>query len=88
MANNRQRIENVRPTTVRNPTRTTTKRFALLAQALERNANDAMEQQRRSAASLQKTAIDANSQLQASAREAGKRLERLLDQAVDRNASG
>lgn len=63
----------------------TTKRFALLAETLGRNASDAIEQQNRSAASLQQTATEANAQLQATVREAGNQLERILDQAVERS---
>lgn len=62
-----------------------TKRFALLAEALGRNASDAIEQQSNSAASLQRTAIETNAQLQASVREAGNQLERILGQAVERS---
>lgn len=62
----------------------TTKRFALLAETLERNASEAMEQQRRSAANLQQTASDAQTQLQATVRDAGNQLERILGQVVER----
>ncbi|WP_145985458.1 hypothetical protein [Marilutibacter maris] len=61
-----------------------TKRFAMLAEALGRNASNAIERQEKSAADLQQTAINANTQLQASVGEAGDRLERVLNQAVER----
>lgn len=61
-----------------------TKRFALLAETLGRNAREAIEQQERSAASLQQTAINADSQLQSSVRETGRQMERLLKEAVER----
>ncbi len=62
-----------------------TKRFALLAEVLERNAHDAIEQQNKSAAGLQQTAVNANTQLQASVRDASHQLERILGQAVERS---
>lgn len=62
-----------------------TKRFALLAETLERNASEAIEQHNKSVAGLQQTAVNANAQLQASVRDAGQQLERILGQAIERS---
>lgn len=59
-----------------------TKRFALLAETLERNASQTVQQQTQSANALQQTVASSNDQIQATINRAGQQLEQLLKQAV------
>ena len=59
-----------------------TKRFAMLAETLERNANQTVQQQTQSTQALQQTVAHSNDQIQATIDRAGQQLEHLMKQAV------
>lgn len=61
-----------------------TKRFALLAETLERNASETVQQQKQSTLALQQSVAEANQQIQSVVDRAGRQLEQLLAQAIDK----
>ncbi len=60
-----------------------TKRFAMLAETLERNASETVQQQTHSTQALQQTVAHSSDRIQATIDRAGNQLEQLLKQAVD-----